>query len=71
MDANRPHRVAREIQAGSVWINDWAQIHDEFEEGGYKQSGLGRLNGIASLDSFIEYKHVYQNVGVFAPQREG
>jgi betaine-aldehyde dehydrogenase len=69
MDANRPHRVAREIQAGSVWINDWAQIHDEFEEGGYKQSGLGRLNGIASLDSFIEYKHVYQNVGVTDPQR--
>jgi len=70
MDANRPHRVAREIQAGSVWINDWAQIHDEFEEGGYKQSGLGRLNGIASLDSFIEYKHVYQNVGVTDPQRK-
>jgi betaine-aldehyde dehydrogenase len=70
MDANRPHRVAREIQAGSVWINDWAQIHDEFEEGGCKQSGLGRLNGIASLDSFIEYKHVYQNVGVTDPQRK-
>jgi hypothetical protein len=31
---------------------------DEFEEGGYRQSGLGRLNGVASIDSFVEYKHI-------------
>ncbi len=56
-DVNRPLRVAREIDAGTIWINDWAWF-DEFEEGGFKQSGLGRLNGVAAMDDFIEYKHI-------------
>lgn len=57
-DVDRPLRVARDIEAGTIWINDWAVIYDEFEEGGFKQSGLGRLNGVAAMDDFIEYKHI-------------
>ena len=57
-DVQRSFRVARELQSGTVWINDWAKVYDEFEEGGYRQSGLGRLNGVAALDDFIEYKHI-------------
>ncbi|RYY16836.1 MAG: aldehyde dehydrogenase family protein, partial [Alphaproteobacteria bacterium] len=56
-------RVAQAIDAGSVWINDWAQVFDGTEEGGFKQSGLGRLNGLASFDDFIEYKHIALNPG--------
>lgn len=63
-DVNRPLRVAREISAGTIWINDWAVIYDEFEEGGYKQSGLGRMNGVAAMDDFIEYKHITITTGV-------
>jgi betaine-aldehyde dehydrogenase len=55
---DRPLRVARALQAGTVWINDWASIHDEFEEGGFKQSGRGRLRGQAGLDDFLECKHI-------------
>ena len=40
---NRPLRVARELQAGTIWINGWAQVSHSAEEGGYKQSGRGRL----------------------------
>ena len=54
----RSMRVARSLQAGTIWINDWAKVYDEFEEGGYRQSGLGRLNGAAAIDDFIEYKHI-------------
>ena len=61
---NRPLRVAREISAGTIWINDWAVIYDEFEEGGYKKSGLGRMNGVAAMDDFIEYKHITITTGV-------
>jgi acyl-CoA reductase-like NAD-dependent aldehyde dehydrogenase len=43
-------RVAREVQAGTIWINDWAVIHDELEEGGFKRSGRGRLRGLAALE---------------------
>ena len=57
-DVDRPQRVARALQAGTVWINDWASIHDAFEEGGFKQSGRGRLRGQAGLDDFLEGKHI-------------
>ena len=57
-DVQRSMRVARSLQAGTIWINDWAKVYDEFEEGGYRQSGLGRLNGAAAIDDFIEYKHI-------------
>jgi betaine-aldehyde dehydrogenase len=38
-------------------------VSDEFEEGVYKLSGLGRLNGVAAMNDFSEYKHVYHNSG--------
>jgi hypothetical protein len=51
-------RVARELRSGTAWINDWGKVYDEFKEGDYRQSGLGRLNGVASINCFIEYKHI-------------
>jgi betaine-aldehyde dehydrogenase len=65
-DVDRPLRIARELQAGTVWVNDWASMRDEFEEGGYKQSGRGRLRGLAALDDFLEYKHIVLAPGVVA-----
>ena len=60
-DVDRPLRIARELQVGTVWVNDWVMMRDEFEEGGYKQSGRGRLRGLAALDDFLEYKHIVLN----------
>ena len=65
-DVDRPLRVGREIKAGTVWINDWAVVYDEFEEGGYKASGVGRLNGVSAIDDFLEYKHIAFNAGTVA-----
>jgi betaine-aldehyde dehydrogenase len=62
-DVDLPLRVARELQVGTVWINSWAQVNDEFEEGGFKFSGVGRLNGLAALQAFIEYKHIFHLAG--------
>lgn len=62
-DIDRPLRVAREVAAGTVWINNWAVLHDQFEEGGFKQSGQGRMRGLAVLDDFVEYKHITLNPG--------
>lgn len=56
-DVDRPWRVGSAIDAGTIWINEWAVIHDEIEEGGYKQSGIGRLNGEAAMAPFTELKH--------------
>jgi betaine-aldehyde dehydrogenase len=63
-DVDRPLRIARELRAGTIWVNDWAAVRDEFEEGGYKQSGRGRLRGLAALDDFLEYKHIVLQPGV-------
>lgn len=63
-DVDQPLRVARELQSGTIWINDWAVIYDEFEEGGFKLSGQGRLNGLAQMDDFLEYKHIAMRPGV-------
>jgi betaine-aldehyde dehydrogenase len=60
-DIDRPIRVARKLQAGLVSINNWANLAIEFEEGGFKASGAGRLGGTASLDDFLEYKQITQN----------
>ncbi len=63
-DVDRPLRVAAQLEAGTVWINDWATMRDEFEEGGYKQSGQGRLRGLAQMEDFLEYKHIVLQPGV-------
>ena len=63
-DVDRPLRIGRELQVGTVWVNDWVMMRDEFEEGGYKQSGRGRLRGLAGLDDFLEYKHIILQPGV-------
>jgi betaine-aldehyde dehydrogenase len=59
---DRPLRIARQIDAGTVWINNWAVVYDETEEGGYKQSGLGRLNGVSAVDDFVEYRTIVHEV---------
>jgi acyl-CoA reductase-like NAD-dependent aldehyde dehydrogenase len=62
-DINRPRRVATRLRAGTVWANAWAIVVDQFEEGGFKQSGVGRLNGLRALEEFQEFKTFAQVVG--------
>ncbi|WP_261556018.1 aldehyde dehydrogenase family protein [Frankia tisae] len=57
-DVDRPLRVGRELDAGTIWSNTWAAIFDQMEEGGFKQSGVGRHHGIRGLEEFQEIKHV-------------
>jgi betaine-aldehyde dehydrogenase len=46
------------LQAGTVWTNAWADLNDGFAEGGFKQSGVGRLRGPLALTDFQEAKTV-------------
>ena len=63
-NVDRPLRIARQIEAGTVWINNWAVVYDESEEGGYKQSGIGRLNGVAAIEDFVEYRTIIHEVAL-------
>jgi betaine-aldehyde dehydrogenase len=57
-DINISRRVSREIQAGTIWTNAWAEMNDGFAEGGYKASGIGRLRGPLAMTEFQEAKTV-------------
>ena len=61
-DLNISSRVSRGLQAGTVWTNTWAAINDGFAEGGYKQSGVGRLRGPLAISDFQEAKTVVHSV---------
>jgi len=61
-DVDRPRRVGSRLRAGTIWTNGWALVADQFEEGGFKQSGIGRLNGRRSIEEFQEFKHYVHHV---------
>jgi acyl-CoA reductase-like NAD-dependent aldehyde dehydrogenase len=56
-DLARAQRVARRIEAGTVWINMHGALHPEVETGGYKESGVGRLHGVDAMNEFLQSKH--------------
>lgn len=59
-DVGRAHRIAREIRAGTVWINTYNQYDSGSPFGGYKQSGFGRDLGYqAALDKYTQVKSVW------------
>ena len=64
-DFARAHRVANRIEAGSVWINDYNALPASIPFGGYKQSGLGRENGLTTLEHFTQHKTIYANMDSF------
>jgi aldehyde dehydrogenase (NAD+) len=51
--------VARRIETGTVWINDYHLINLRFPFGGYKQSGIGRELGPWGLHEFQQLKHIH------------
>ncbi len=54
-DPERAKRVARRLRTGQVEINGGA-FNANAPFGGYKQSGIGRENGIYGLEEFLEIK---------------
>jgi betaine-aldehyde dehydrogenase len=60
---NRAERVARRIEAGTVWINTYLRMFPEAESGGMKESGLGRSRGRAGIEEYMEIKHILSDVG--------
>jgi betaine-aldehyde dehydrogenase len=61
-DLNVSSRLSRALQVGTVWTNTWAAVNDGFAEGGYKQSGIGRLRGPIAISEFQEAKTVVHSV---------
>jgi len=62
-DVKRAHRVARRIQAGTVWVNTYHPLDAASPFGGYKQSGTGRELGEHALDLYTQTKSVWVDLG--------
>ena len=57
-DASRASRVARSIDAGTVWVNCWLLRDLRVPFGGVKHSGVGREGGEAAMRFFTEPKTI-------------
>jgi 5-carboxymethyl-2-hydroxymuconic-semialdehyde dehydrogenase len=57
-DLGRAHRVARDLEAGMIWVNSENVRHLPTPFGGMKYSGLGRDGGDYSFDFYMETKNV-------------
>jgi len=58
-DFRRAHTMARRLQAGTVWINTYRAMAFNSPFGGYKMSGIGRVNGAEAIDQFLQTKSVW------------
>ena len=65
-DLKRAHRVIGQLQAGICWLNTWGESPAQMPVGGYKQSGVGRENGIQTLMHYTQTKSVQVELGDFA-----
>ncbi|GHI03660.1 betaine aldehyde dehydrogenase [Streptomyces cellostaticus] len=54
----RAHRIAARLQAGIVWVNDWALLDPAVPFGGVKNSGFGREYGPEALAAYTKVKSV-------------
>lgn len=62
-DIGRAIRMSEKLQAGTVWVNTYRAVSFMAPFGGYKDSGLGRENGIDSVKEFLQTKSVWINSG--------
>jgi (Z)-2-((N-methylformamido)methylene)-5-hydroxybutyrolactone dehydrogenase len=65
-DIGRAIRMSERLQAGTVWVNTYRAVSFMAPFGGYKDSGLGRENGIDAVREYLQTKAVWINSGATA-----
>lgn len=62
-DIGRAIRMSERIKAGTVWVNTYRAVSYLSPFGGYKDSGLGRENGIEAIYEYLQVKSIWINAG--------
>ncbi|MGR3292607.1 MAG: aldehyde dehydrogenase family protein [Candidatus Scalindua sp.] len=62
-DIKKAHRLARDLKAGTIWINTYNTFDAASPFGGFKQSGFGRELGVHALELYTQVKSVWINLG--------
>jgi betaine-aldehyde dehydrogenase len=57
-DIGRAMKVARELEFGTVWVNDHIPLASETPHGGFKQSGFGKDLSAEAVSDYKITKHV-------------
>ena len=57
-DLSRAHRVARDLVAGTVWVNTYRSSAAQAPFGGSKKSGHGRERGLEAIEEYLITKNV-------------
>lgn len=60
---SRALRVAKKIEAGTVWVNTHDVVDSAMPFGGYKQSGFGKDLGPEQIDHFLKTKTFWISIG--------
>jgi acyl-CoA reductase-like NAD-dependent aldehyde dehydrogenase len=59
----RAHRMIRRVRGGTIWVNNYRIGEYTRPFGGFKQSGIGREQGIDALHEYTENKSVFIDLG--------
>ena len=62
-DMGRAIRMSEKLKAGTIWINTYRAVSFMAPFGGYKDSGLGRENGIDAIKEYLQVKTVWITTG--------
>jgi len=58
-DLDEAARIAKQLDAGSVWVNSHLQVGPTFSFGGHKESGIGSEWGIGGLKAFCNVQTLF------------
>ncbi|EGQ9303660.1 aldehyde dehydrogenase family protein, partial [Vibrio vulnificus] len=63
-DSNKAYRMARDIEAGRIWVNCYHAYPAHAAFGGYKKSGIGRETHKMMLDHYQNTKNMVVSYSV-------
>lgn len=58
-DINRALRVARAVETGRMWVNDYNNLPAHAPFGGYKKSGIGRETHKMIMENYTQKKNIF------------
>ena len=61
-DINKAIKVARAVETGRMWVNNYNNIPEGAPFGGYKQSGIGRETHKVILEHYTQMKNIMINL---------
>jgi len=60
-DLEKAQRVASQVEAGTVWVNEYHLLSAAAPRGGFKNSGIGRELGLEGVLECTQTRHIFVN----------